>query len=66
MCQTAVREGATAESKGGEVRKHEDPQIGWVVAILTYLSYAMVITFGYLRDLFASITGISRYAVSES
>ena len=66
MCQTVVRDGTATETKGGEVRKHNDPQIGWVVAILTYLSYAMVITFGYLRDLFASITGISRYAVSES
>ena len=66
MCQTVVREGAAIESTSGEARKHHDPQIGWVVAILTYLSYAIVITFGYLRDLFASITGISRYAVSES
>lgn len=33
----------------------------WFPAITTYLGYAVLISFGHLRDFFASITGYSRY-----
>lgn len=47
-------------------RMHVDPDIGWCTAVLTYLSYAVLIGFGHVRDFFANLTGISRYAVVQS
>ena len=37
------------------------PDIPWAVALLTYLSYAIIISFGHFRDFLGKITRRSRY-----
>eukprot|EP01035_Chromulina_nebulosa_P026577 gene26577-34808_t len=43
------------------VVSHTDPEIGSVVAFLTYFSYAIIIGFGHIRDFIGTFTGFSRY-----
>lgn len=38
-----------------------EPEMGWLIAALTYFSYGILIAIGHLRDFFANVTGISRY-----
>jgi len=38
-----------------------DPEIGFVTAMLTYLSYLLLITLGHIRDFFGSLSGLTRY-----
>ena len=40
----------------------EEPDIGMITAILTYFSYALLLSFGWIRDLFGAITGWTRYS----
>jgi hypothetical protein len=60
-------EGSSSSSKSTtgqkELVKHHDPDIPFLVAVLTYLSYAVLISYGHIRDFFANLTGISRYTV---
>eukprot|EP01035_Chromulina_nebulosa_P002754 gene2754-3750_t len=44
-----------------ESKTHKDPEIGWLIALLTYCSYALIISIGHFRDLCANITGRTRY-----
>jgi len=41
---------------------HSDPEIGFLVAMLTYYSYAVLIMFGHVRDFFGKLTGFTRYS----
>ena len=45
---------------------HVDPPIGWLSALLTYISYAVLIGYGHMRDFLGAMTGISRYAVRNN
>ena len=40
---------------------NSDDVITWFAALTTYLSYAVLILFGHLRDFLGKITGKSRY-----
>mmetsp|Transcript_15341 Transcript_15341/g.23098 ORF Transcript_15341/g.23098 Transcript_15341/m.23098 type:complete len:493 (-) Transcript_15341:286-1764(-) len=44
---------------GSGTRK--DPDIGLVLTLMTYFNYALLVLIGHLRDLCATLTGISRY-----
>lgn len=48
-----------------EAGHDEDPEIGFVVAVLTYYSYAVLILFGHLRDFFGKLTGFTRYTEAK-
>lgn len=39
----------------------EEPVMHWIVAFYTYLSYALIILTGHIRDFIGSLTGTSRY-----
>jgi len=39
----------------------KDPEIGFFVALLTYVSYAVLIAFGHLRDFVGALLNNSRY-----
>eukprot|EP00605_Chrysophyceae_sp_TOSAG23-4_P001615 GSChrysophyteH1.ASY1.ANO1.1775.1 assembled CDS len=45
--------------------KHEDPEIGTIVACLTYYSYAILTLFGHIRDFIGGLLGNSRYVESK-
>jgi serine palmitoyltransferase len=42
-------------------RRHSDPNLHWLTAVLVYLSYAILIAFGHVRDFIGSSLGTSRY-----
>ena len=50
--------------ESNEFVSHKDPEIGAFSAFMTYLSYAVLIIFGHIRDFIGSLFGLSRY-VSE-
>lgn len=37
------------------------PEIGWLVALITYANYALFILIGHFRDFLAKMTGVSRF-----
>ena len=51
--------------KDSTLRK-EYPEINWLNALLVYLSYAVLIFFGHVRDFIGSMLGTSRYFSSKS
>lgn len=52
--------------KGGKsAKKSAFPEIGWLVALLTYLSYAVLIGIGHIRDFFGNVFGYTRYKASQ-
>jgi len=61
MIETVSKTSSSTKTLKLEVKKHEDPEIGALVAFLTYLSYAVLIIFGHCRDFLGTITGQSRY-----
>jgi serine palmitoyltransferase len=50
--------------KGNDKKK--DPEIGMLLAFLTYANYAMLVLIGHLRDFFANLTGITRYPETKT
>ena len=32
------------DNADSEAKKHKDPEIGWLIALLTYCSYALIIS----------------------
>ena len=41
-------------------------ELGWIVALATYLSFAVLIVVGRIRDLFGLATGTSRFYPEET
>ena len=79
MCHTRIEGAPRSTSELSEKRlgrengngssyssTHEDPPIGWLSALLTYISYAVLIGYGHMRDFLGTLTGISRYAVRNN
>jgi serine palmitoyltransferase len=52
---------SNTDAKQCNTAKPHFPQIGLFIAIMTYISYAMLVGVGHLRDFFATIFGKSRY-----
>lgn len=60
--------GFTSTDKSMTEDKHSvemEPDIGWIVAFFTYMSYAIIIALGHVRDFIATVTGVSRYLGKE-
>ena len=43
-----------------------DPQIGGFIALLTYFSYALIVSVGHLRDFLGKVSGWSRYEYGKT
>jgi serine palmitoyltransferase len=43
-----------------------DPPIGGFIALLTYFSYALIVSVGHLRDFLGKISGFSRYEYGKT
>ena len=45
----------------GKLKPRKDPEISFMTAFLTYMSYTILIIVGHIRDFFAGLTGVTRY-----
>ena len=59
MCKPSKR--TISANKVSVESSSKDPEIGIFVALLTYLSYAVLIALGHLRDFVGTIVQSSRY-----